>query len=336
MKHVFSLIILIFVDVFHLASAQDTFSIVAADSTTREVGSAGASCVNLFQTGFDDDSFLGDLLPDTGAINTQAFYLPANQDAARARMRAGDTPTQIINWLAKNDAQNNSSIRQYGIVGFTGMNVSAAGFTGINTNTYKNHITGNIDGVYYSIQGNILLGQQILDSMEANFRNSSSPDLACRLMAALQGANVVGADTRCTEDGTSSLFAFLKVAQPSDAYGSPSFSISVRTRNNTGIEPIDSLQVIFNAQHSCNLSSIDKIREEKKLTLFPNPANEEITIKVDASLIGSQYIISDQSGKHVMIGTLNGETKNIDVRLLGPGIYLLQVGSNNRERFIKN
>ncbi|HQW25226.1 MAG TPA: hypothetical protein PLV75_04695, partial [Saprospiraceae bacterium] len=60
-------------------SAQDTFSIVAADSTTREVGSAGASCVDLFAAGLADPSFLGQLLPDTGAINTQAFYLPTNQ-----------------------------------------------------------------------------------------------------------------------------------------------------------------------------------------------------------------------------------------------------------------
>ncbi len=209
-----------------LLCAQDTFSIVAADSTTREVGSAGASCVDLFSAGISDATFLGDLLPDTGAINTQAFYLPANQNAARARMRAGDTPVQIISWLAKNDAQDNSTTRQYGIVGFTGANVSAAGFTGVNTDDYKNHITGNIDGIYYSIQGNILLSQEILDSMEYRFRNESG-DLACRLMAALQGAKVVGADTRCAPDGTSSLFAFLKVAQPTDSYDNPSFSISV-------------------------------------------------------------------------------------------------------------
>ncbi len=316
-------------------SAQDTFSIVAADSTTREVGSAGASCVDLFAAGFDDDSFLGDLLPDTGAINTQAFYLPANQDAARVRMRAGDTPIQIINWLAKNDAQNNSSIRQYGIVGFSGTNGSAAGFTGINTNTYKNHITGSIDGIYYSIQGNILLGQQILDSMEANFRNASYGDLACRLMAALQGANVVGADTRCTPDGTSSLFAFLKVAQPSDTYGNPSFSISVRTRDNSNIEPIDSLQTIFDAQHSCVWSAVEKVKEDKLLKLFPNPAKDHITIQADRSLIGSQYIISDQSGKHVTIGTI-GETKKIDIHHFIPGMYILQAGKNHQVSFFKN
>lgn len=315
--------------------AQDTFSIVAADSTTREVGSAGASCVDLFAAGFDDDSFLGDLLPDTGAINTQAFYLPANQMAARIRMRAGDTPIQIINWLAKNDAQNNSSIRQYGIVGFSGVNASAAGFTGINTNAYKNHITGNIEGIYYSIQGNILLSQAILDSMEYRFRNEKG-ELACKLMAALQGANVVGADTRCAPDGTSSLFAFLKVAQPDDTYGNPSFSISLRTRDNSGIEPIDSLQVLFNAQLSCVVSDVHEPVSSKLISVYPNPASNEITIKADPSLIGSQYIISDSSGKDLMIGTFTGDIKMVDIHRFASGMYVLRVGSSHRVSFVKN
>ena len=54
--------------------------------------------------GFADPSFLGQLLRDTGAINTQADYTPANQNNARNRMRGGDTPIQVINWLAKHDA----------------------------------------------------------------------------------------------------------------------------------------------------------------------------------------------------------------------------------------
>ena len=181
MKTFSLLFTLIFAIICCNLAAQDTFSIVAADSTTREVGSAGASCVDLFAAGFSDDSFLGDLLPDTGAINTQAFYLPANQQLARTRMRTGEVPVQIINWLAKHDAEGNPTIRQYGIVGFTNNNVSAAGYTGTNCNNYKNHITGNINGINYSIQGNILLGQQVIDSMEAKFR-STQANLACRLM----------------------------------------------------------------------------------------------------------------------------------------------------------
>ena len=333
-KSISVLALLHFSFAFRLLHAQDTFSIVAADSTTREVGSAGASCVDLFSAGISDATFLGDLLPDTGAINTQAFYLPANQINARTRMRAGDSPGQIIGWLTKNDAQDNSSIRQYGIVGFTDTNVSAAGFTGVNTNDYKNHITGNIDGIYYSIQGNILLGQEILDSMEYRFRNENG-DLACRLMAALQGAKVVGADTRCAPDGTSSLFAYVKMAQPSDAYGNPSFSISLRTRDNNGIEPIDSLQSIFIAQHSCVVSGVDEPEVSSLLKVYPNPADNEITLKADPSLIGSQYILSDSSGKDVQFGIITGETKKIDVQRYAAGIYVLRVGSSHRVSFVK-
>ena len=68
-------------------------------------------------------------------------------------------------------------------------------------------IINHILGPNYAIQGNILLGQQILDSMEYYFLNTSGC-LPERLMAAMNGAKVVGADTRCMVEGTSSLSAF--------------------------------------------------------------------------------------------------------------------------------
>jgi len=315
-------------------TAQDTFSIVAADSTSRQVGSAGASCVNLFNTPFPDDSFLGDLLPDTGAINSQAYYLPPNQDNARARMRAGDNPGQIISWLAKNDVQDNSSIRQYGIVGFTGGEVSAAGFTGSNTDDYKNHITGSINGIYYSIQGNILLGQQILDSMESRFR-SAEGDLACRLMAALQGANVVGADTRCAPNESSSLFAFLKVADPSDTYGNPSFKISVRTRSNDGIEPIDSLQQIFDTQSTCETTRVNEVREQLLFKVHPNPADEMVTLIVDPSLVNALYSVFDLNGRKVTEGIITDIETRINIHAFDAGMYLIEAGKMNKVKFIK-
>jgi uncharacterized Ntn-hydrolase superfamily protein len=113
-----------------------------------------------------------------------------------------------------------------------------------------------------------LLGQEVLDSMEARFMNESG-DLTCKLMAALQGANMVGADARCSGNGTSSLFAFIKVAQPIDMFGSPSFNISVRTHGNSNIEPIDSLQIMFNLSHNCsslNISENHLFRELIKVT----------------------------------------------------------------------
>jgi hypothetical protein len=71
-------------------------------------------------------------------------------------------------------------------------------------------------------------------------------------MAALQGANTVGADRRCSANKSSSLFAFIKVAQKDDIFGEPSFNLSVRTHAGEFIEPIDSLQILFDNQYlSC-------------------------------------------------------------------------------------
>ncbi len=240
--------------------SQDTFSIVAIDSITGEVGSAGASCVDMFITGFSTNDFLGQLIPNIGAINTQAWYNATNQANATNRMNFGDTPNQIIDWLVLNDVQSMPELRQYGIVAMVNGSPQAAAYTGVSTDNYKNHIIGD----NYAVQGNILLGQEVLDSMEARFLNETG-DLSCKLMAALQGANMVGADARCSSNGTSSLFAFVKVAQASDIFGSPSFNISVRTHSNSGIEPIDSLQILFDLEHNCNSLNISENSSFKQL-----------------------------------------------------------------------
>jgi uncharacterized Ntn-hydrolase superfamily protein len=248
------LLLIIFIILFVKdAISQDTFSIVAIDSITGEVGSAGASCVDMFTTGIPTNDFLGQLIPNVGAINTQAYYIPANQTNATNRMNMGDTPSQIIDWLVANDVQSTPEFRQYGIIAMVNGSPQAAAYTGTSTDNYKNHIIGD----NYAIQGNILLGQEVLDSMEARFMNESG-DLTCKLMAALQGANMTGADTRCSGNGTSSLFAFIKVAQPTDIFGSSSFNISVRTHSNSNIEPIDSLQIIFDLSYSCSSLNISE------------------------------------------------------------------------------
>lgn len=287
------IILSIFIASSNFLFSQDTFSIVAVDSVTGEVGSAGASCVDLFQAGLPTDDFLGVLVPGVGAINTQAYYLVANQNNATDKMQQGLTPTQIIQWLVANDVQGNSAIRQYGITSLIDGSPQAAAHTGTATNNYKNHILGP----NYSIQGNILLGQQILDSMESRFL-AEEGDLACKLMAALQGANIIGADTRCAANGTSSLFAFVKVAQPTDAMNSPSFIASVRTPNNSGIEPIDSLQSIFSQTHTCSEASIEELlNKDKELVKIIDFMGRETNFKPNTALI---FIYSDGTRKRVI------------------------------------
>ena len=86
-----------------------TFSIVAVDKTTGEVGSAGGSCIA-------GSIIISDIHPGVGAIHTQAYYLQANQNYASTLMDQGYSPAEIIQLLEENDVQNNPSIRQYGIV----------------------------------------------------------------------------------------------------------------------------------------------------------------------------------------------------------------------------
>ena len=66
MKYLHSITILFFL--IHSLAAQDTFSIVAMDPETGEVGSAGASCVDLSNFFGLSDHFLGDLVPGQAGV----------------------------------------------------------------------------------------------------------------------------------------------------------------------------------------------------------------------------------------------------------------------------
>lgn len=313
---------LMFALLFWEVTAQDTFSIVAVDPETGEVGSAGASCVDLSGFGLGDD-FLGELFPNQGAINSQAYYIPQNQNNARFRMNAGDSPQEIIDWLLANDVDNTPEFRQYGIVGFTENGVEVAGHTGTSTDDYKGHIEGS----NYCIQGNILLGEQVLNNMAFNFENAEG-DLACKLMAAMQGANIIGADTRCTDNGSSSLFAFLKVAQPDDNFGSPSFLVSVRTEDGSGIEPIDSLQILFDEAKNCEVvNTTDELIDIELLRLYPNPFTNKL--KVDLPEGASfRFAFQNVEGAYEYGYQYLGKGE-FDVSILPSGVYMVTLEIND-------
>lgn len=281
-------------------SAQHTFSIVAIDTVTGEIGSAGATCL--------DGSFGGgaviisDILPGRGAIHTQAFWNPSNQQNARARMEAGDDANQIISWLIGNDAQADPTIRQYGVVAIdqNGI-VTADGYTGVSTNDYKNHVVGPT----YAIQGNILLGQQILDSMESRFLNTQG-SLAERLMASMQGANVPGADTRCLPSGVSSFTSFLRVSRPSDFGGVYYRDHQINSTPANGVDPIDALQALFDAWSppDCDIS-------------IPTDQTPILVQDTTISTTSSQKIYLVCEGDSLI---LSASIEN-QIYLLGPGAY---------------
>ena len=251
-------------------SAQDTFSIVAVDLATGQVGSAGATCL-------DDTEIAGgaviisDVIPDVGAIHTQSYWSSSNQDAAHEQVvDNGLSPEALMAWLEANDVQGTPAIRQYGMADLVTGVARAAAFTGDNCFDFKGHIVGE----HYAIQGNILLGEEILTQMEDGFTQTEGT-LAEKLMAALQGANVAGADTRCLDEGVSSRSAFLRVAYPGDSADDLTLDIVV-SWTPEGVEPIDVLQAEFDAW---NGTSALVEQEGEAMLLITRQANGQALLK---------------------------------------------------------
>ena len=271
-------------------NSQDTFSITAVDPVTGLVGSAGASCIA-------GSIILSDVHPNRGVIHTQASYNSTNQQIARNLMNLGFTPQQIIDSVVARDS--NPTIRQYGITDFIGTTIRTAGYTGVNCTNYKNH---NL-GTSFTVQGNILIGQQVLDSMFARFINTNGT-LADKLMAALQGAKIPGADTRCLSRGTSSISTFLRVAKPTDPQNGP-YWLDLNVNNVAfGVEPIDSLQVLYNQWLLTGLSNNQNIYPESFSLYqnFPNPFNPSTNITFDiAKLTNVKLAVYDISGREIEV-----------------------------------
>jgi len=293
--------------------AQDTFSIVAIDSVTGQFGSAGASCVGSSGSYPHGAQILSDVIPGIGVIHTQAYWNHTNQENAHNWMMMGLSPQQIIDSLVAHDVSGNPTIRQYGIVDYNDGHPRSAAYTGINCDDYKND-TARLN---YSIQGNILMGQQILDSMQTRFLNMPGT-LADRLMAALQGAKVIGADTRCAVRNTSSQSAFIRVAKMTDPPDSLYLDLWMAyPQNYSGIfpvDPIDSLQTLYDIwKTSVSVKEKGKIYTE----LVRIYRNESGSVIFDFTLCkeysSAQLVIYDIIGRQIASEHVNSRIMKIDM-----------------------
>ncbi|NQV03737.1 MAG: DUF1028 domain-containing protein [Bacteroidia bacterium] len=309
------------------SAAQDTFSIVAVDVVTGEVGSAGASCVGSSSYYPHGAAILSDVIPGIGAIHTQAAYLAGNQNNAHNMMVSGSSPQEIIDWLINNDAGGNPTTRQYGIVDLNSGTPRSAAYSGVNCLDYKNDTAGYA----YSIQGNILLGQEILDSMQNRFLNTQGT-LAERLMAALQGAKVIGADTRCASPyQSSSLSAFLRVGKPDNSYDSLYLDLWMAYPQNWSgavpVDPIDSLQTLYD-----QWQIVTALRDPKSTLALPVTIRytENGQVLFDFSGCPKNLNLSleiyDITGRLMVARPVTNQIEKIDpIWIASHGIYLYRV-----------
>lgn len=196
-----------------------TFSIVAFDPASTSWGVAVAS------------KFLavGALVPwgraGAGALATQAManlsFGPRGLELLAAGMRAAD----VVDRLVAEDPER--AHRQLAVVDFRG---GAASFTGETCHAWA----GGVTGEGFAAQGNILLGEGVLEAVGSAYRLGPSLPFAHRLLAALAAGDDAGGDRRGRQS------AALRVWRAGGAYGGQ-LDIAIDLRADDHPTPVDEI-----------------------------------------------------------------------------------------------
>ena len=182
----------------HCYAARMTFSIVARDPLTGDLGVAVAS------------KFLavGALVPwvraGVGAVATQSYVNPTFGPEGLARLHAGHAASEVGAQFQREDG--GIAQRQFGIVDAQGRSVT---FTGPSCHAWA----GGVALPDIAIQGNILTGPEVVDAMLAAWEDAQGQPLPRRLLAALRAGDAAGGDRRGRQS------AALLCAGPGRGYG---------------------------------------------------------------------------------------------------------------------
>ena len=184
-----------------------TWSVIAVDAKSGQVIIASATCVR--QDAFprrtptparDLMELQAVVVPGVGVAACQAGAdnTRRNQMLIYSEIKKGTPPAAILELLKKDpDIER----RQFGIVmipnggGITAQN-NRIGFNGGQNSQASLYFGGAVGDIYYQVQGNTLLGYQVVHAAALAFTRASGT-MADRVMAAMEAADANGGDHRC-------------------------------------------------------------------------------------------------------------------------------------------
>ena len=158
-----------------------TWSIIAKDSTTGQIGIAVAT--KFFAVG----ALVPHIAPGIGGIATQALVNPYYGIDGLKLLREGKTPQDILDSLI--GADSGAESRQLHIMDNLGR---IAAHTGRECIDWCGHLGG--DG--FSIAGNMLAGSRVLDDTAKAFIANASRPFPQRLLASMRAGEAAGGDKR--------------------------------------------------------------------------------------------------------------------------------------------
>lgn len=177
-----------------------TWSIIAVDRMTGEIGIAGASCT------FDVQG-IASIVPGKGAIVVQA----ASSYFARIKgvelMTENKSPEQVME--AMQDEKFDPEQQQYGVIALASDTMPIV-YSGKLIHDWN----GSKIGSDFAVLGNILVGKEVIEKASISFDKNRHQPLANRLMLALSAGEQAGGDKRCGSQYARS--AFLSVYDPEE------------------------------------------------------------------------------------------------------------------------
>lgn len=244
------------------SAAQATWSIVAVDETTGEVGMAAATC------GLGVH-FIASISPGNGVVAAQGATSFKGRDMAIEWMYAGDVASDILSRLQDEEFYDGWFDRdvddiQYGVATLSGG--TGAGFIdGANLEQWS----GGFSTDAFSVQGNTLRSADVVrvaaDAMQRKSDGSCSLTLGERLLRGLEAGRDAGGDNRCPLDRPANSAVMLLSKGEATANSADSTNLRLVTPKEIGIpqaiyhgifpykpevdtpEPIAHLRTLFSA-----------------------------------------------------------------------------------------
>jgi len=203
-----------------------TFSIVARDSATGEIGVAVQS--HWFSVG----TSVSWAEAGVGAVATQSFTNKSFGIRGLNLLRNGLTAQQALDSLLATD--EGREVRQVAIVDTSG---NVAVHTGKNCIDYAGHITG----AGFSVQANMMLNSNVPQAMSDAFEKSKNKPLPERLLSALDAAQAAGGDIRGKQSAAI-------IVVPARSHGEPWNERLVDLRVDDAALPLKELRRLYNVQ----------------------------------------------------------------------------------------
>ena len=218
-----------------------TFSIVARDSVTGEIGVAVQS--HWYS--------VGSLVPwaeaGVGAVATQSFVDPSYGQLGLALMKAGKSAKQALDGLIASD--EGEAVRQVAMIDANG---TVAAHTGKKCIPAAGHIVGE----QFSVQANLMLNDNIWPAMAKAYRETHG-DLAERMLAALDAAQEAGGDIRGRQSAAILIVSGKNTGKP---WNDRIFDL--RVEDNT--EPLTELRRLVTIQRAYQHMNNGDLATEKK------------------------------------------------------------------------